>query len=212
MSMMVENTWQNVTKLGINMREELDHKLCADYPLIFKDRNGDMKSTLMCWGFSCGDGWYTIIDQLCSMLTGEYNQKKDAYDYVSGRLGEPMFGYKPDDTPAGVIITQEMLDKRKAEMDTAALSVPVAVQVKEKFGGLRFYVQGATDKHWNYISFAEGMSYRTCEECGGVGQRYTIGWHRTLCDIHADMAYGDAAEQYRTKTGIYSEEEDDVLQ
>jgi hypothetical protein len=60
-------------------------------------------------------------------------------------------------------------------------------QVKEKFGGLRFYVQAATDKHYNFISFAESMSYRTCEECGAPGKRYSMGWHKTLCDIHADM-------------------------
>ena len=65
--------------------------------------------------------------------------------------------------------------------------VPVAVQVKEKFGGLRFYVQAATDKHYNFISFAESMSYRTCEDCGAPGKTYTDGWHRTLCDIHAAM-------------------------
>jgi len=31
------------------------------------------------------------------------------------------------------------------------------------------------------------MSYRTCEDCGAPGKRYTDGWHRTLCDIHAAM-------------------------
>jgi hypothetical protein len=67
------------------------------------------------------------------------------------------------------------------------LRVPVAVQVKEKFGGLRFYVQAATKEHYNYISFAESMSYRTCEECGNPGKTYTDGWHTTLCDIHAAM-------------------------
>ena len=39
----------------------------------------------------------------------------------------------------------------------------------------------------NYISFAESMSYRTCEECGAPGKTYTDGWHRTMCDIHAAM-------------------------
>ena len=66
-------------------------------------------------------------------------------------------------------------------------SIPVAVQVKEKFGGLRFYVDRATEQHYDFISVAESMSYRTCEECGAPGKRYTDGWHRTLCDIHAEM-------------------------
>jgi hypothetical protein len=73
-------------------------------------------------------------------------------------------------------------------MDEKMAQVPVASQVKEKFGGLRFYVQGATDKHWAYISFAESMSYRTCEECGAPGETYTDGWHVTLCEAHAKEA------------------------
>jgi len=46
------------------VREELDEKLVATYPELYRDRNGDMKETLMCWGFECGDGWYQIIDTL----------------------------------------------------------------------------------------------------------------------------------------------------
>jgi len=30
------------------MRKELDEALCARYPLIFKDRNADMRTTAMC--------------------------------------------------------------------------------------------------------------------------------------------------------------------
>lgn len=47
------------------MRKELDALLCERYPEIFRDRHGDMRETCMCWGFSCGDGWFDIIDNLC---------------------------------------------------------------------------------------------------------------------------------------------------
>ena len=161
------------------MRKELDEALCAKYPLVFKDRNEDMRHTAMCWGFECGDGWYNIIDTLCSHLTSDYRQAKSRYDDIKDKLGQP--NWRKD------IITQEVIDEAKAKMDEEAIKVPVAVQVKEKFGGLRFYVQAATDKHYNYISFAESMSYRTCEQCGAPGKRYSMGWHKTLCDIHADM-------------------------
>jgi len=162
------------------MRKELDETLCAKYPQIFRDRNGDMRTTLMCWGFECGDGWYNIIDILCGKLTGEYRSAKSRYEFIKDRLGEKKFGDK--------VITQEEIDAAKLTMDEEVLKVPVAVQIKEKFGGLRFYVQAATDKHYNYISFAESMSYRTCEQCGAPGKTYTDGWHKTLCDIHAEMS------------------------
>jgi len=163
------------------MRKELDEALCAKYPLIFKDRNENMQHTAMCWGFSHGDGWYNILDVLCGMLYGDYRQAKSRYDYlVDVGVGGVLYGTK--------LVTQEAIDEAKAKLDEETVKVPVASQVKEKFGGLRFYVNGATDKHWNYISVAENFSYRTCEECGSPGKTYTDGWHRTLCDIHAAMA------------------------
>ena len=163
------------------MRRELDEALCAKYPLIFKDRNADMRTTAMCWGLECGDGWYNIIDTLCGLLTSEYRHAESRYESIKDKVNQPQWeGSKK-------IVTQEMIDEAKAKLDEETLRVPVAVQVKEKFGGLRFYVQAATDKHYSYISFAESMSYRTCEECGAPGKTYTDGWHMTLCDIHAAM-------------------------
>jgi hypothetical protein len=162
------------------MRKELDEALCAKYPLIFKDRNADMRTTAMCWGLECGDGWYNIIDTLCGLLTSDYRQAKDRHDHlVEVGAGGVLYGTK--------LVTQEAIDEAKVKLDEETLKVPVAAQVKEKFGGLRFYVNGTTDKHHNYISFAESMSYRTCEECGAAGKTYTDGWHTTLCDIHAAM-------------------------
>jgi len=160
------------------MKQELDEALCAKYPLIFKDRNADMRMTAMCWGFECGDGWYNIIDVLCGLLTSKYRQAKERYDYrAEVGVGGILYGTRT--------VTQEDLDEAKQKMEEEAAKVPVASQVKEKFGGLRFYVQAATDEHYNYITFAESMSYRTCEVCGNPGKPYTDGWHSTLCETHA---------------------------
>jgi len=164
------------------VRKELDEALCAKYPLIFKDRNADMRTTAMCWGICTGDGWYNIIDTLCHLLTSDYRSAQSRYEFIKDKAGQPKWSGSKD------IITQEQIDEAKAKMEEEAAKVPVASQVKEKFGGLRFYVQAATDKHYNFISFAESMSYRTCEECGAPGKTYTDGWHRTMCDIHAAMA------------------------
>lgn len=173
------------------MKKELDEKLCAKYPLIFKNRNADMRTTAMCWGFECGDGWYNILDVLCAHLTNDYNNAKNSYEYTLGNLGKP----KWDKT----LTTQEEVNLAKTKMDAAEELVPTASQVKEKFGGLRFYTNGATDKHHNYISFAESMSYCICEECGAPGKRYTDGWHQTLCDIHAAM--NGKSDEYESDDG-----------
>jgi hypothetical protein len=166
------------------MRKELDEALCAKYPQIFKDRNGDPRQTLMCFGFECGDGWYTIIDTLCGLMTSQYRQHKDSYEFAKECLEErggryPWGGDK--------VVTAEEVEEKRLAMKEAEESIPVAVQVKEKFGGLRFYINGGNDQHYHYITFAESMSYRTCEECGSPGKRYTDGWHQTLCETHAEM-------------------------
>lgn len=176
------------------MKKELDEALCAKYPLVFRDRHANMQVTAMCWGISVGDGWYNIIDVLCGHLYTGYWSAKSRYDFIKDKVGEKMYGNSGD------IITQSEIDLRKQIVDEEASKVPVATQVKEKFGGLRFYVNGAIDKHWNYIEFAESMSYRTCEVCGTPGKRYTDGWHQTFCDIHAEM-YGRVQYEAEAEEG-----------
>lgn len=58
-------------------------------------------------------------------------------------------------------------------------------QVKEKFGGLRFYIGTATQLMYDRIARAERESYKTCEQCGGPGQiRRNGGWLHVSCDKH----------------------------
>lgn len=58
-------------------------------------------------------------------------------------------------------------------------------QVKEKFGGLRFYIGGGSQEIHDIISKYEALSYHVCEVCGEQGElRNDIGWYRTLCDKH----------------------------
>lgn len=57
------------------------------------------------------------------------------------------------------------------------------IQVKEKFGGLRFYINEGTDAIHERIGQAELESMKTCEITGKPGKlRTDIGWYRTLCD------------------------------
>jgi len=57
-------------------------------------------------------------------------------------------------------------------------------QVKEKFGGLRFYINGASEEIYKRIQTAEDLSYETCETCGEKGELKLVGWYKTLCDKH----------------------------
>lgn len=62
-------------------------------------------------------------------------------------------------------------------------------EVKEKFGGLRFYVENGTEEIFDRIHQAEEESYKTCEVCGKPGEaRKNNGWVQTLClDCFVDI-------------------------
>jgi len=120
------------------MKSELELKLVEKYPVLYKDYGGDMRFTCMHWGFSHGDGWYNLIDELSAKLE-----------------------------PYGV----------------------VAAQVKEKFGGLRFYLdypkhlsKEQVDEIREIKNECEQRSYKICENCGEPGKVRRGGWIRTLCD------------------------------
>ena len=59
---------------------------------------------------------------------------------------------------------------------------PKASQVKEKFGGLRFYMTCGTDEIFDLIEKAETLSNKTCEECGKPAEERDGGWIYTLCN------------------------------
>jgi len=186
------------------MTQELDEKLCKKYPKIFANRYGDMRTTCMCWGMDCGDGWYQIIDSLCSNL--QWNTDHNNKDYIMkntllrklipflikiahkipgtyklnrGKQQNPLVKLR------GFLVSTLSEWRSKQEfIYTESHRYPqiVASQVKEKFGGLRFYVEGATERQYAVISFIESLSYQVCENCGSmkdIGQ--TQGWISTIC-------------------------------
>lgn len=61
---------------------------------------------------------------------------------------------------------------------------PCAMQVKEKFGTLRFYLSHGTDEMHELTNDAEEKSAKTCEQCGRPGKTRSTRWIRTLCEEH----------------------------
>ena len=69
----------------------------------------------------------------------------------------------------------------------------VVGQIKEKFGGLRFYYDGGDGEISGMVRMAEAWANNTCETCGAPGKRREGGWIKTLCDTH------EAERQQRMK-------------
>lgn len=66
-------------------------------------------------------------------------------------------------------------------------------QMKEKFGGLRFYTNGHDQVVEGMISMAEHMCYNTCDECGSEEDLgVTSGWVSVKCR-KCIISHGDRA-------------------
>lgn len=83
-------------------------------------------------------------------------------------------------------------------------SVPQVVveQIKEKFGGLRFYYQGGDDTIDGMVRMAESWAEHSCEECGAPGERRSGGWIKTLCDHHEEQRQEHLRQREMKMSGL----------
>lgn len=68
-----------------------------------------------------------------------------------------------------------------AGIPTASDDYPVAVQAKEKFGLLRFYVGNSTPEIEAIIAVYQNKSSEICEDCGAPGTLFRVGTWRVMC-------------------------------
>ena len=135
------------------MNEENTKKLFDRFDFFRPERG--LRQSLMGFGFECGDGWFKLIWDLCIVVDKELVKEREK-------------------------IPMEERAKRLLEQEEEYLFE--VVQVKEKFGGLRFYAHGGNDKIDKLITAAEFKSEETCESCGEPGIVRSSGWVRVLCD------------------------------
>ena len=82
------------------------------------NRHGAVTETAMCWGFSCGDGWYNILNSLMSNIQGhiDWKNKKEevvpqvTLDQVKEKFGTLRFYYTGgDDYIRGLVSMAESM-------------------------------------------------------------------------------------------------------
>lgn len=158
-------------------------ELIAKYPKIFVDYEGNPGRVN--W-YGVPDGWLPIIDKLCRSIQNYIDHTSRSVpnpDYIEGKE------YDRSDKTTHKFIQQ------KPEQVTC-------VQMKEKFGGLRFYENGADKQVDGMISMAEDLCDHTCERCGSeenIG--YTTGWVTVCCKPCFDAGKG-ARGEWKTKNPI----------
>jgi hypothetical protein len=184
------------------MHKLLDEYLCKKYPKIFADRNKPMTESCMYWGLDVGDGWFYIIDALCSNIQSwvdnpQWVEKKDLITKFKSLWNRTVWNWivyplvrklPHDEYQRHSEHWQFKYDSFEPPKENPYRQV-VAHQVKEKFGTLRFYYGGggSNESERGYvrglIQMAESISGRTCEVCGNMNKDVssTKGWITTVC-------------------------------
>lgn len=163
--------------------EKFEKRMHEEYPHMFSRPYG---------GFAVGEGWWTIIDILCHHIHAHVSWKRHrrAQDLMMQRAIKRGYFAVLRRVAKGKEPTEWDIEHARELMalvhrpPTEKVERVVVAQIKEKFGGLRFYYDGGDDYVAGLVSMAESWAGKTCEECGSLGHSRSGGWIRTLCDQH----------------------------
>ena len=76
------------------------------------------------------------------------------------------------------------------------------MDIKEKYGTLRWYDAGAPKEVYDIIHKYEELSFRTCIECGKPAKYITQGWISPYCEDcikHQIYKYDSIEDYYENK-------------
>jgi hypothetical protein len=181
--------------------ENFQQYLMDKYPDLFY-KNEEGKPVCHC-GVWVPEGWYTIVDELCGCIqayikgTSRSERKvlsKWYYFWNTLRVSVKEFHlflilklFKRLNTSkfnAPWIKLENKINRKAVRHVKYVYTYPPEVkigQIKEKFGGLRFYIDGGDKEVQGMISFAEYLCSKTCEVSGNKGELCVRGsWFKTL--------------------------------
>lgn len=159
------------------------------YPLAFSQM--PMEPILL-FGLEIDEGWIPLIEVICRSMYNRHNMFILQIEYYESCIEK--CNKEDADLIASYNHKKELVEKNLEEYID---QLPTFTQIKEKYGSLRISTTRIDQYYDGMITMAEDMSEHICEKCGDKGRLYSIHWHKTLCDKHADERYGDAARIFR---------------
>jgi hypothetical protein len=180
--------------------EDFELYLINKYPsLFYKKEDGTLECPCGTW---VPEGWQTIVDELCGAIA---SYTKDSFQtervvtnkiyYLWHNISKfldwshkhfiklfPKFNKSEYNKPFYSFV--EKFRQRSYKCVKYNRVYPPAVkidQVKEKFGGLRFYYSGGDKKVDGMVTFASYLCSKTCEVSNEKGELCSNGsWYKTL--------------------------------
>lgn len=102
------------------MKRELEEQLASKWPEILRGRDKPPTESLMAFGFEHGDGWYSIVDALCEVLT-DHARAEGREPLEASQVKQKMSSLKfyvaglADDFERGAILLAQQLSGRVCE-------------------------------------------------------------------------------------------------
>ena len=155
------------------MRIELENVLAEKYAFMKKGRamedqyeSGCIDDLYSAFGCECEDGWYGLLDEMCTKIQAVYDENKCdpdmIVDQIKEKYGTLRFYYHFEDDNLGIhaidFIGESGTRFRKGKGD----------KLHEKIAEI--------------VSWGEERSSKICEKCGKPGKTRALGYIQTLCD------------------------------
>ncbi len=171
------------------MNIKLENYLYTKYPKIFPkvEKTSDASEPFELFGFECGDGWFRIIYWLSEYIQNQIDQQNKWAEKQQKECKNLNFFQRLRNCYKTILnrrASWSWLEKIKYCYNIITYGDPYvyktipqvrALQVKEKFGGLRFYYSGGDEKIAAVVSFVEAISYYFCET---TGQFENVGYNK----------------------------------
>lgn len=134
------------------MNNELQNKLFELAPILYQEKDLDVESTCMCWGFECPDTWFELLFELTIQIEKINNTYKDKFEIIANQVKEK-YGY---------------------------LHFYYSVKyIDENFFNEADEILAQVNK---FISDAEIKSMKICCNCGQPATKMSKGWIMYYCD------------------------------
>jgi hypothetical protein len=188
--------------------QNFEQHLMQKYPnLFYKKEDGSLECPCGAW---VPEGWEMIIDELCGAITryatGSYRSERviinkkyyfwaGCYKFLEWSHKQfaklvPKYNKWKYNKPYFAFAEKFRERSHKYVAFNKIYVKPVKIdQIKEKFGGLRFYYSGGDSQVSGMVQFAEYLCSKTCDVSGDKGELCMRGgWYKTLSPKLAEEA------------------------
>lgn len=161
------------------MNDELTKYLVEKYPKILKQSDVNKDHCYGLFGIECGDGWFLHLDRMFNSIQSMIDFSESNYENLQRHYNKLPW-YKK------LMSLYKRSRYHYFRNNQTPIPQVTALQIKEKFGTLRFYYTGGDERLTPIVDFYESYTQYICEDCGStVDVGSTSGWIRNVCQKHA---------------------------